>query len=431
MGTPRETVAPTPKFLWLTLGITVLALLLRVVLLSSQPVSFDDFSVGLTAINYVKDGQLGPIMWNHPDLCNILVYCAMKTFGTGVIGLKGMSVLAGTLSVSCIALVGRRLLKNETAALLAALLWALDSLAIDLSRQAVHEIYQSFFPLLAIYLALRYRESGRARWLAGSGVVFGLGLASKWSAAFPLLVVFLLLARDLWSDSGSSTPQRLARGAQGIALLCIVPALVYLITFIPWFARGYSLSEWVPLQQSMYLETKTHVSYNPQVTGDFHPAAWFLKPVAWRDLSFNRLEGAPAAEPTVDDNITLFLAITNPLVWLLVIPALIFTALRAVRGRDEGLYLLSALFLAAYLPLLAASRPIWVNTALCVMPFALMALGYFLVEGLAGVRAGRKILAGYLVLVLLVSAPLYLLATGKGLKTPLLKSYAKDRLYNR
>jgi dolichyl-phosphate-mannose-protein mannosyltransferase len=426
----REAVPPSRRFLWLTCALSALALLLRAAFLSSQPVSIDDFSVGLTAINYVESGQLGPIMWNHPDLCNILVYYAMRCFGSGVVGLKGMSVLTGTLSVTCIALAGRRLLQSERAALLAALLWALDSLSIDLSRQAVHEIYQSFFPLCAIYLALRYRESGRLWWLVASAFGFGLGLASKWSAAFPLAVTCLLLLWDIWSERGTPLVQRLASSARNAALLVIIPALVYLVTFLPWFGRGYSLAEWLPLQQSMYLETKTHASYKDEVTGDFRPVTWFVRPVAWQDLSFNRSEEGSFSEPSVDENVTVFLALTNPLVWLLVLPALTFTLVRAVRCRDAGLYFLGALFLASYLPLLAASRPIWVNTALSVMPFALLAVGYFLTESLAG-AVGRRVLAGYLVAVLLVSAPLYLLATGRGLKTPVLKDYVKNRLYNR
>ena len=56
--------------------ITLYALLLNGFQLASQPVSQDDFDVALSAINYMESGQLGPTMWNHPYLRNILVYYA-------------------------------------------------------------------------------------------------------------------------------------------------------------------------------------------------------------------------------------------------------------------------------------------------------------------------------------------------------------------
>jgi dolichyl-phosphate-mannose-protein mannosyltransferase len=425
-----ETTAPTRRFQLLTLAVTALAFLLRVAYLPSQSVSLDDFSVGLTAINFVESGQLGPIMWNHPDLCNLLVYLSLKLFGTGAAGLKGMSVLTGTLSVTMIALVGRRLTRSEGAALVAAALWAVDSLAIDLSRQAVHEIYQSFFPLLGIYLALRFRDRNRSGWLVASGVAFGLGLASKWSAAFPLAVTCALLARDAWRERGIGWSGRLALFCRDAALLVILPTLVYLITFLPWFGRGYTLSDWGELQRSMYQETRTHTSYNG-VTGDFRPVLWFVRPVAYQDVSFNRQEGGAADGPSLERDVTVLLALTNPLVWLLVLPALLFALARGVRERDPGLGLLGGFFLAAYLPLLAASRPIWANTAVSVLPYGLMAVGYLLVRRLVAGKRGALLVAAYLALVSVASVPLYLLATGLGPATPVLREYVGERLKNR
>ena len=68
--------------------ITLLALFLNGFQLASQPVSHDDFDVALSAINYMESGQLGPTMWNHPCLRNILVYYALRAFGSGVLGVK-------------------------------------------------------------------------------------------------------------------------------------------------------------------------------------------------------------------------------------------------------------------------------------------------------------------------------------------------------
>ncbi len=427
----RAHVPPSRFFIIATVAVSCWALLLRCFLLPSQPITTDDFSVGLTAINYMESGNLGPVMWNHPDLCNILVYGTLKCFGSGVWGLKIWSVLFGTLSVTFVALLGRRLLVNEAAALLAATLWSLDSLSIDLSRQAVHEVYQSFFPLAAIWLALNFRHTSRFRWLVAGGLLFGAGLACKWSALFPCVATVGLLLLDIRrSDDGVGG--RLTRCAAITASLLIIPAVVYLLTFAPWFGRGYSLSEWFDLQKSMYRETKLHTGYTPVVNRDHSAHAWFIYPVAWQDLNLNVAEtGTDASAMTVEKNVTVLLAVSNPLVWLLVLPGLIAVIRVGFRDRNREMLFLAVLFASAYLPLvLTFSRPIFMNTALTVMPYGVMMVGYLVVTLTSATSQRKTALFAYLFTVLLLSVPLYLLAIGKGNESPLLQRYLVGRFVN-
>jgi 4-amino-4-deoxy-L-arabinose transferase len=237
--------------MWALLLITLLALFLNSFQLASQPVSEDDYFVALSAINYTESGQLGPTMWNHPYLRNIIVYWALRVFGTGVIGAKGVSLLLGTLCTPLIGLITQRLFKNNRIALIAALIWACDALVIDFSRQGINDIYLAFFPLTAIYLFFRFRESGNQAWLLSSGICFGLGLASKWSSLFPQVVTFVLLVTIIHKETKGELKLRLARYSHAAVLLLLMPMLVYLLTFIPWFSRGYSLAEWPALQRSM------------------------------------------------------------------------------------------------------------------------------------------------------------------------------------
>jgi len=415
----------------MTILVTLLGLILRSLYLSSQPASLDDFGVGLTAINYMDSGQLGPVMWNHPDLCYILVYYSLKLFGPGVVGLKGLSVLFGTLSITFIALVARRITRDENIALLAAFLCAIDSLSIDMSRQAVHEIYQSFFPVVGIYLAYRFRESGRSLWLAGSGVAFGLGIATKWNGVFPLVVVCGWLILVIWWESGLLKKEKCARTAHIAAMLIVLPVLVYVLTFIPWMKHGHSLEEWGRLQQSMYRETATHMGYKGTVKGDSNPALWFIIPVSWDDLIPEVDTSNTGRGDSSDDNsITILMGLTNPLVWLLGIPAFIHAGRRAFLQRDEGLCLLTALFAATYGPLVMVSfsRPVWVCTALSVMPYVVIAVAYLLSTCCPSFEKRKKMFIAYLTLVVMFAGPLYLLAIGKGLKMPIAREYLQQRL---
>ncbi|MEI6207993.1 MAG: phospholipid carrier-dependent glycosyltransferase [Desulfuromonadales bacterium] len=422
----------TTRTTFLTLALlTLFVLFMNAFQLSSQPVSEDDYYVALSAINYMESGQLGPTMWNHPCLRNILVYYALRMFGTGVLGAKGVSLLLGTLCTPLIGLVAKRIFNDNLVALIAAFLWACDALVIDFSRQGINDIYLAFFPLAAIYLVYRYRESGNQSWLIASGIFFGCGLASKWSALFPMLVTFTLLIVAIHKETGGAVRERIIRFCHAAVLLLLVPALVYLLTFIPWFGRGYSLPEWSALQKSMFLETSQHVGYKPKEWDDRDNKAykWFVMPSVFVDpfMNMDTLDGETKGVPDFDKSVTVVLGYANPLVWLLVLPAIFLVARRAIRERDEGAGYLTGLFLMSYLPLVLSPRPIWMNTALSVLPYAIMAVAFFVRSAAERFRQSRRIIAVYLTLVLIVASPLYLLAIGKGTRIPVLRAYLAEQ----
>ncbi|GFO70106.1 hypothetical protein GMLC_36850 [Geomonas limicola] len=410
--------------------ITGLSVVLNLALIGSQPVSVDDMSVALSAINYLENGQLGPTMWNHPCLRNILVYGTLRLFGSGVAGVKGVSLVLGILCTPLVGLVARRIFGNGRIALLAAFLWTLDALVIEFTRQGINDIYLAFFPLAAILLCYRFRDSGNHLWLLGSGVLFGLGLASKLSSLLPLAATLALLAWLQARESRGDLRRLLAGWFQLAVLLLLVPVLVYLLTFLPWFSRGYSLAEWGDLQRSMLLETSQHVGYRPKPWHDTDNRAWkwFVTPSVFVDPFVNIDILDPAVEhPSIEEGTTVVLGYANPLVWLLVLPALFITLRRGVRERDEGRLYLAGLFLVAYLPLAATWRPIWMNTALSVLPYAVMLVAGLVWSVTERLPRPRLALGAYLAAVALVAAPLYLLAIGKGMRIPVLKEHFVDK----
>ena len=425
----RETV----QFYVRLMVILCLSLFLRVFLLASQPASPDDYICGISAINYMENGQLGPTMWNHPGLRNILIYWSMKVFGTGVVGVKCWSVLFGTLSTALVGLVARRIMEKPGPALLAAFFWSVDSLAIDFSRQAINDVYLAFFPLLGIFCSFRYLDTKRILWLLGAGAAFGLGLASKWSVLFQLVATILLFGYEFWRSRNAGFREILPEAFLSFAGLLILPFLVYLLTFIPWFGRGYTLSEWLILQKSMYMETAHHSRYGKPITGDIRAAEWFVRPVTYEEAFYVApLEGVSEKEPTLEENMVFLHVIANPLVWLLVIPSALYTIYRGVRNRSELLLYLAALFLFTYLPLAITYRPIWLNTALAVIPYALMTVAYMLWSIFWEKWMRRRFLIFYVGAVALISAALFPVEIGKGTRIPyirdwLVKQYEKSQ----
>lgn len=392
--------------------ITVLGFALRSYGLPSQPLSGDDTAVGISAINFIERGHLGPTMWNHPGLRNILVYLSMLIFGSGVWGLKIVSLTVGTLSVPFVGLIAKRLFNHAGIALLAAFFLAIDPLHIDFSRQAVHEVYMAFFSLAGIYFALRYLDGQKPYLLILSGISFGLGMASKWNVIFSLITAYSVLLYKILRDSGFNRPEKSIKLLFVTSAIVVLPVTIYILTFIPWFQRGYSIPEWIFLQKAMLLESKTHTGYlSSSIEFDHKPYLWFVKPVAFADRA---IYGKP----------TVLVGISNPFVWLLTIPSMIYVLYKGIDGRSFNHYFLFGLFLIGYLPFLIANRPIWAFTAFSILPYAFMAVAYAVCNATKNMGHRKTILSVYIFLVCIAGIPLYLLAVGKGFDNSYLRPVA-------
>lgn len=368
--------APSPRRreLALALALAALAFVLRAALLGSQPLIGDDASVGRTAMEFVERGLPEPTMWNHPRLRDLLVRASLALFGEGAWGIKLWSVLLGTLAAPAAALLVLAVGGTLPGALAAGLVVATDPLHLDFSRQGINDVYLSFLPVAAILALLRYRDGGRPAWLGAAGLLTGLSLAAKWSAAFPITaaaaVVLVLRLRALpgWRERAAE----LALFASALALL---PLAVYTLTYWPWLGRGHDLAELVAFHRGMALETATHVGYPgtklPGYPGEVVGAwRWFTQPIWYVDY-IPPMEGRALPEGG------LFLSgVANPLTWLLALPAAALAAVRALRRRDGTAAWLLALLLATWLPFVLVPRPIWTNSALAVVPFLAALVGW-------------------------------------------------------
>lgn len=421
--------APTDKrrFALLLAGLTLLAMFVTLYRLDSQPLSGDDYGVALSAIQYVENGQLGPAMWNHPALRNILVYLSLKAFGPGVMGVKLWSILFGSLTAPLLAAVAYRLFRTLPIAALAGFFMALDPVRIDFSRQGINDVYLAFFPLAGLFLVLIYLDSRRAWQMIAAGVMFGCGLASKWSVALQLFAAIGYFFCVVIGDKGLSKQDKVGEVLFAFSSLILLPVTVYLFTFIPWFARGYSLSEWWELQGQMWLETRTHTGYlQLPVERDHRAYEWFIKPVSHVTYILPPVDAPPG------EGVRFLLSFGNPLVWLLTLPGLAWLSYSALRQKNRGYLFAVLLFLVSYVPFVMTSRFIWVNTALAVIPYAFILVAFLVHTACNSLRVGRYLLVVYLLLVTLATVPLFLLATARGgdysLLRPFTARYLPDSL---
>jgi dolichyl-phosphate-mannose--protein O-mannosyl transferase len=344
-------------------------------------------------------------MSHHPVLRNLMVYATTNVFGGTVLGVKGLSLLFGTLIVPVTGLLVRRASRDDRAGLFAAGIVALDGVQIVYSRQAINDVHASLFALIGVWLtveALRSKDTASWKWIVPlAGLSFGLGAAEKFYALPLLALSMLLLVFSAWKRR-CGDEALLAAMALGP-----LPFLVYLLTYIPWFGRGYDLPEWV-LYQLRLIDAMASFS-RPAVgfRANDEPLWWFLKPFYGHDeVAFTAAHQAH-----------LSVAVGNPFVWLAVIPVVVYALLNEAQRRRDALLL--AFFFAAYLPLAFSARQIWALSSVVVIPFAAGLIGSVL-AGLSR-RHGSRVAWVYGTIVVASSLLLYPLAIGRALDFGYLK----------
>lgn len=390
-------VRPGRGFLLTLLGIVGVGALLRLAWLGSQAPTGDEVQVVWTASNYVLHGQPYPTMPFHPVLRSLLVFLSTQVLGSTALGTRAFSLLFGTLLVGVTGLFVRRVTTDDRAGLFAAGLVAIDIVMIELSRQAIQEVHAAFFVMLGAWLVVEALggESRRWAWLLPlAGLSFGLGVASKFYAIPALVLSLLLLLRAAW--------QRRSSGEAVLAVVSLGPLaiLVYLLTYAPWFTRGYDLSEWARFQWATIDSMLTHSKPAIGWMANSRPVLWFVRPFyAQADIAL-----LPAGQQ-------LSVAAGNPLVWLAVLPAAIHALIDSRQRRRDALLL--AFFFASYAPLALSVRPVWMLSSTAVFPFAAGVLGS-VVSSLTK-RFGMRLALAYGGAVLVASLMLYPLAVGRAL----------------
>jgi dolichyl-phosphate-mannose--protein O-mannosyl transferase len=395
-----ELISHSSRRFWVLFAvISVMGIVLRVHGITQQPPILDEVLAAVGAENYVEHGLFGPIMVDHPQWRSLALRATMEVFGNGAFGIRASSLLLGSITIPLLMILIASLTRSRPAALLAGFFVAIDPVHITFSRQAIQEVHTTFFFLAGVLLFIEGIRKVDSQWLAVlwplSGIAFGIGLSSKAHAVFPLAVCGTVA---FWQAIAKYRSASLASLA--VASFALLPCSVYLVTFLPWFGRGYGIGDWFFMQSSLFTSMITHTGNPMDSMIDTTAALWFIKPFMGYG-NFVEVDGAPMVT----------IAMGNPLVWLLVLPAAIFTLTR--RREDPGWILLLALFVASYLPLALTTRPVWVLSSLAVTPFAfgLVALAISDV-----VRTGRqKIGVGiFLAVVLAVSLLMYPMSIGKG-----------------
>ncbi|MBI2624367.1 glycosyltransferase family 39 protein [Candidatus Parcubacteria bacterium] len=317
---------------WPIIAILVIAAVVRFAFLDRGDVVSDEAFYAFRSVGYLDfifaPDQPTPIellnarpFWTYlsfhdaPPLAFIVERATLWLFGQNLWGVRFAFALAGVMAVWLQYLIGRRL-SSERAGLAAALVMAVLTPAVWISRIGLLESLAIFFGLAAIWFFLRaiktkesppptgpaynvlihYSERQIVRWLA-VGVALGFAFLSKYTA-FVLVPVFAgwLIWQRRWQE------WRWFGLAVGVALVMFLPVIIYNLKLFEVtrhfdlqfsYLFGQKPAEWQRLpgkeefgsvgeRLQMFWPNLTN-TFSPLALGAFLAAALASAVAAWRE----------------------------------------------------------------------------------------------------------------------------------------------------
>ncbi len=187
-----------------------------------------------------------PSMVVHPEAGKWLIALGEQLFGMDPFGWRIASAVVGSLMVLVLYRLALRLTGSVLLAAFAGLLLCFDGMHLVLSRLALLDIFLAFWILCAVAALVADRDWTRVRmerwsgsgawgpvralwfrpWRLVAGICFGLAIATKWSALYPLAVFGLLV----WAwDAGGRRRLGVRLAVLRSALVDAVPAFLHLV----------------------------------------------------------------------------------------------------------------------------------------------------------------------------------------------------------
>lgn len=283
--------------------------------------------------------------WTHPPLAKLGMVAGMLIFREHSFAWRIPGALFGTLSVLLVYLLAVQLFKNKTVGIFSAGVFALDGLPLVMSRIGMNDSYFLFFALLAILFFLKQKYFF-------SSVFLGLAAASKWTTLW--VAVLLFVAMVVFRQ----------KPRFNIFWFLIVPPIVYMVSYIPFFLTGHTADQFIELQRQMWWYhtnlTATHSYQSPALSWPFD-----LRPV-W--LFVERR----------NDWVANIYILGNPLVFWLGLIALATTFITGILKKNLTLLFVVCGWGLLFLPWSLSPRAMFLYHYLPAVSFLSIATGWFL-----------------------------------------------------
>ena len=335
--------------LLLALLLALVAAALRLPRLGFPPEEvFDEVYHAKTALQYLNGEP--PTEWVHPPTAKLLIAIGIWKFGYVSWAWRLLPALAGIALAPVFFLLARRVLPSERAALFASFLLLCDGVYMVQSRVAMTNIFAVLFQVSsALFIVRAGRREGVPFWdMLAAGVCLGLALSTRWTSLWAAGFLGLTLV--------AVRARRLLRWSELLLVLlafAIIPALIYVLSYVPWMEQGHTVRDMVQLQSSIWHYHATLNATHPYFS-KWYTWPWLVRPT-W--YYFNNQDGWVRG----------MVAIGNPAIWWASVPVSLWALLTSFRARRPALDLAAVACAAAGGALLVTADAVAVLGALLML----------------------------------------------------------------
>jgi len=349
---------------------------------------FDEIYYVRTAEQYLN--LQVPYEWTHPPLGKLIIASGIAAFGYNPFGWRIMGVIAATLIIPLIYILGKKLFGTWIGAFASAFLLTFDFMHFTMARMATVDTYVVLFSLASqlcflIYLKTVLKNGWKAsvQPLFLATLFFALGFSTKWLVLYgfagQLALLALLRLREVAKLKKSLSDKIYAFTDHPFSVVVgflLAAVLVYFLIYIPDMLAGRSVLDVLGLQGGMLnyhaTLTATHPFSSPWWTWPF-----ILRPV-WLHVSYLPL--------SVKSTIVL---LGNPAVWwvgftcivLLTVEMLkpVIAAVKRLGHKiDFPAMFLTVFFFFQWVPYMLISRVTFIYHFYVNVPFLCLATAYLI-----------------------------------------------------
>ncbi len=285
------------KSIQILLLILFVALILRVVFINSSPLSLygDELTITLDANSLIRTGydQLGnilpltfPMGAGRPGGYVYFSMPFMLLFGPTALGVRALSILSGLGIITLLYFICRKLF-SEKAAVMVAIMAAIDPWEISLSRGGFEAHFALFLLLLGLYFLLKAKE--KPIFYLWSAISLGLTVHTypTYKVTLPLFLLLAVWFIGFKQMIGESRKYFIS----GLVILCLIGLVAFSQTFIGGSeVRFFSINVFSQTDIKAMIEQKLNLERSITVLPESLAKFFHNKPVEYfKILSENYL----------------------------------------------------------------------------------------------------------------------------------------------
>lgn len=361
---------------------------------------FDEIYHGRTGYEFLHG--LHTYETTHPHFGKIIISLGIALFGMNPFGWRFMSALFGILIISIMYLFAKVLFKNTFLATATAGLLTFDCMHYTLSRIATIDIFAAFFILLMYYFMYEYMVTNQAinynrtplskkhlLPLALSGISMAFGIATKWTGIYAGLGLAVLF---FWFTLQNYPGKQTLRLFKFCCIFFIaIPLLVYTLSFIP--VVGYEDSGLIKKAIDGSLSMFSY--HSGLVAEHYYSSPFYEWPIIWMPLLY-------ANDAVSDIYVSSISCMGNPAIWWPGILCVLFVFYRWVIKKDKKAGFLFLAYAAQYIPWMGVGRITFIYHYFPAILFVILMIGYTIQYVLEHFKYGKRTIAAYLGIVLIV-----------------------------